>query len=121
LRWDRQTVIMEVHAERLLGYVEPSFSVAVLTVVGVGGAGRPRVCRVARVLSEPQAKDGKLAVQKTHDASMSLGEIMSSTQKTPGSRPRAASSSDHRVPVRAGVRFSHYFPMASPTRRVGRR
>jgi hypothetical protein len=81
LRWGRWTVIMEAYAKCPWGYVEPSLSVTVLVVVGAGWAGWSWVCRVAGVLSQPQAKDGKLAVQETHDASMSLGGMLSSTQK----------------------------------------
>ena len=86
-RWGRQAVIMEVYAECSWGYVEPSLSVTVLTVLGAGWASWPRVCRVVGVLSQPQAKDGKLAVQETHDASMSLGGMLSSTQKKVSAKP----------------------------------
>ena len=72
---------MEAYAKCPWGYVEPSLSVTVLVIVGAGWAGCSWVRRVAGVLSQPQAKDGKLAVQETHKANMSLGGMLSSTQK----------------------------------------
>jgi hypothetical protein len=83
LRWGRQIVIMEVHAECLRGSVEPSFSVTVLMVVGAGRTGSRWAFRVAGVLFQPQAKAGKLAAEETHDASMSQGGIIAWSRTRP--------------------------------------